>query len=121
MIRMFQKLLRRVAFLIGFALIDAILALFYFWFAQLSYGLWITSSSLTLPVALRYGEFHWNGPGPFVFIGLGILSPLITFLPLTPLLLLFRKSPFWIRGCFCLFWLGEIAVLGFFIPRVSFL
>lgn len=113
------KLLKFILSLIGFATLDALFSLFYFWAGQLSYGLLIRSSSLTLLDAVYYGEVYWHGPDPLIFIGMGFLSPFMAFLSLTPLLPLLRKSPFWTRAGLCLFWLGEIVTLGFLVPRFT--
>jgi len=111
--------LKFILFFIGFTAMDIILSLFYFWAGQLSYGLLIAGSTLSLPAAIYYGEAHWHGPDPLLFVGAGVLSPLLAFLSLTPLWPLLRKKSFWIRWCLCLFWLGEIVAFGFFVPRLA--
>jgi len=117
---MLLKILKCILSLTGFATLDALFSLFYFWAGQLSYGLLIRRSSLTLLDAVHYGEVFWHGPDPLIFIGIGFLSPFMALLSLTPFLPLLRKSPFWTRAGLCLFWLGEIVTLGFFVPRFTF-
>jgi hypothetical protein len=109
-----------IAYALVFICINAFFSLFYFWSAQLSYGLLIVGSSLTLPVVIRYGEVHWHGPNAFLFVVSGILSPLITVLPYALLSPWLKKWHVWIKICLSILWLAEILALGFVIPRMSF-
>ena len=107
--------------LLGAMLADIVLTLGYFWVAQISYGSRISSSSMTLLIAIEYGSVHWHGPDVYILSSIGLLAPLLCVLPLIPMWLLLRRFPLWGSLIFWLLWIGEVMALGFFIPRTPFL
>lgn len=110
-----------VWWLSGFIIANVLLFLLYFWFAQVHYGVLIAGSSLTLPIAIRYGEIHWHGPSLPFLVEIGVFSSLIASLSFCLLLPWLRKCSFWVAGCVCLLWLAGIALLGFSMPHFSLL
>src|ERR1700737_3816323 len=88
--------------------VDAFFSLFYFWSALRSYSLLILGSSLTFPMGIAYGQAHWHGPDAFMLVILGMLSPLVTFLPYALLSPWLKKWRVWMKACIVLLWLAEI-------------
>lgn len=111
-----------------FIIADLLFCLLYFWAAMLSYDKWALekgghllsypaqNSSFFTIIALIERYFH--GPSILVLSTIGIISPLLAFLPLVPILLFKSKPSQWLGTVLFILWLGEIFALGFLTPQV---
>ncbi len=116
---MSKKSLDILTLTIGLVLLDGLLCLVYFWADLLCYTFWLPNKSITFFAAVKSAEVNWYRPGLPVLVLIGILSPLITFLPLAVALPFRRRLFSWVKVVLGLVWLGEIFALGFFIPLLT--
>lgn len=110
-----------------FIIVDLLFCLLYFWATMLSYSKWAPTGSyvlgypfqkLSFLTGIILAEKYYHEPSILVLSIIGVISPLLAFLPLVPILLFKNKPSQWISAVLFMLWLGEIFALGFLTPRI---
>ncbi len=96
--------------------IDASACLLFLWAALVSYSSLDLSVYTSFGAAVRLVAYRFHGPTMQTLVALGILWPIVTFLPFLLLWLWRRKWTTPVYAVFVLIWLGEIVWLGFSTP-----
>jgi hypothetical protein len=117
---MLKKFAYTLTFFISWLFVEGLFSLLFFWAVMYSYSVWLPDYSLSSSIAVVLAAQRiYHGPSLLEIGVLGLLSPALALLPLSPFLALRKKLPSWFKFGLFFVWLGEIFGLGWLTPHLG--